>query len=388
MRVCVVCHEASLTGAPRIGFDIAAHLAGDHEVTLLAKKGGPLIDHAQYAGLRPAYRVLNTNHEVCDDTYRERVASAEELLGELEPDLLYVNSVASGEWCEAGKRADVPVVLHTHETRDSLPSLLSSVCTPRVLRFANLLVGASEQALDDIEALTNTRAAGRLGTGIFVDAEAVYAGARQTVPPPVNAGGEELTPGDRRVVAMCGLAQRRKGADIFLAVAERLPQYDFVWIGPWTPAETDLNGATHDRFAALRLRNFFYTQLTDNPYAHLESADAFVLTSREDPNPLVVAEALLLGCKVLAFAETGASVAMLERFGYALTGAPDAERLAAILPRILEDEPGAWHAAAADGARALVDGAGKLAQLQETLERLVEQAQIDGQTGSGKTKAA
>lgn len=380
MRVCVVCHEASLTGAPRIGFDIAAHLAGDHEVTLLAKKGGPLIDHAQYAGLRPAYRVLNTNHEVCDDTYRERVASAEELLGELEPDLLYVNSVASGEWCEAGKRADVPVVLHTHETRDSLPSLLSSVCTPRVLRFADLLVGASEQALDDIETLTNTRAAGRLGTGIFVDADAVYAGARQTVPPPVNAGGEELTLGDRRIVAMCGLAQRRKGADIFLAVAERLPQYDFVWIGPWTPAETDLNGATHDRFAALRLRNFFYTQLTDNPYAHLQSADAFVLTSREDPNPLVVAEALLLGCKVLAFADTGASVAMLERFGYALTGGPDAERLAAILPRILEDEPGAWHAAAAEGARAVVDGAGKLAQLQETLERLVEQAQVRART--------
>ena len=374
MRMCVVCHEASLTGAPRIGFDIAAHLARDHEVTLLAKKGGPLIDHPQYAELRHAYRVLNTNHEVCDDTYRQRVTSAVELLGELQPDLLYVNSVASGEWCEAGRQAEVPVVLHTHETRDSLPSLLSSVCTPRVLRFADLLVGASEQALDDIETLTNTRAAGRLGTGIFVDADAVYAGARQPVPPAVNANNEELTVrGERRIVAMCGLAQRRKGADIFLALAARLPQYDFVWIGPWTPAETDLNGATHSRFRALRLRNFFYTRLTDNPYAHLESADAFVLTSREDPNPLVVAEALLLGCKVLAFAETGASVAMLERFGYAFTGAPDAERLAAILPRILDVEPGAWHAAAAEGARALVDGAGKLAELQETLERLVEE---------------
>ena len=372
MRVCVVCHEASLTGAPRIGFDIAAHLARAHEVTLFAKKGGPLIDHPQYAGLRAAYRVLNTNHEVCDDTYRQRVASAVELLGELEPDLLYVNSVASGEWCEAGKQTGVPVVLHTHETRDSLPSLLSSVCTPRVLRFADLLVGASEQALDDIEALTNTRAAGRLGTGIFVDAAAVCAGARHSVPPAVNAAKEELTVrGDRRIVAMCGLAQRRKGADIFLAIAERLPQYDFVWIGPWTPAETDLNAATHERFAALRLRNFFYTRLTDNPYAHLDTADAFVLTSREDPNPLVVAEALLLGCKVLAFAETGASVAMLERFGYAFTGAPDAERLAAILPRILDEEPGAWHDGAAEGARALVDGAGKLAELQETLERLV-----------------
>lgn len=194
MHVCVVCHEASLTGAPRIGFDIAAHLARSHDVTLLAKKAGPLIDFAQYARLRSAYRVLNTNHEVCDQTYRQRVTFAAHLLGELDADLLYVNSVAAGEWCEAGKRAGIPVVLHTHETRDSLPSLLSSVCTPRVLRFTDLLIGASERALDDIEALTNTRAPRRMGIGIFVDADAVRAGADAPEPPAVNAGESHWPP--------------------------------------------------------------------------------------------------------------------------------------------------------------------------------------------------
>lgn len=384
MHVCVICHEASLTGAPRIGFDVAAHLARSHDVTLLAKKGGPLIEFPQYVHLRNSYRVLNTNHEVCDQTYRQRVAFAVDLLGDLNADVLYVNSVASGDWCEAGKQAGVHVVLHTHETSDSLPSLLSSVCTPRILRFTDLLVGASERALDDIEALTKTRAACRLGIGIFVDADAVFAGAEASEPPPVNARKEALaTHRDRRVVAMCGLAQRRKGADIFFAVAERLPQYDFVWIGPWTPAETDLNGPTHERFESLRLPNFFYTRLTDNPYAHLRRADAFVLTSREDPNPLVVAEALLLGRKVVAFSETGASVAMLERFGYALAGAPDAERLAAILPRILDDEAGAWQADVAEGVRALVDSASKLERLQETLEQLVKEGPKAGADRSG-----
>ena len=372
MHVCVVCHEASLTGAPRIGFDVAAHLARSHEVSLLAKKGGPLIDLPQYAPLRARYRVLHTSHEVCDHTYGRRVANAFETLGRIEADLLYVNSVASGDWCEAGRRAGVPVVLHTHETRDSLPSLLSSVCTPRILRFIDLLVGASGRALDDIEELTNTPVANRFDIGIFVDADAVLAGAEQPAPPPVNANGAPLAAdGNRLVVAMCGLAQRRKGADIFFAVAERLQQYDFVWIGPWTPEETDLNGPTHQRFEALKLANFFHTGLTDNPYAHLRRADAFVLTSREDPNPLVVAEALLLGRKVVAFSETGASAAMLERLGYALAGAPEAERLAAILPRILDHEAGAWQAATADRARALVDSGAKLEELQKTLERLV-----------------
>ena len=361
-----------MTGAPRIGFDIAAHLARHHRVTLLAKKAGPLVDFAEYAPLRAAYRVLNTNHEVCDKTYRQRVADAAEMLGELGADLLYVNSVASGEWCEAGKLAGVPVALHTHETRDSLPSLLSSVCTPRVLGFVDLLVGASGRALDDIEELTNSRVVNRLEIGIFVDAEAVRRGALRAEPPPVDANGKPLgAPGNRLAIAMCGLAQRRKGADIFFALAERLPQYDFVWIGPWTSAETPLNGPTLERFSSMKLANFFHTGLTDNPYAHLRRADAFVLTSREDPNPLVVAEALLLGRKVVAFTQTGASAAMLARFGYALTGAPDAERLAAVLPRILDEDAGAWLAAAADGARALVDGAAKLDHLQTALEELV-----------------
>lgn len=372
MHVCVVCHEASLTGAPRIGFDIAAHLARNHAVTLLAKKAGPLIEFPEYAGLRDAYRVLNTNHEVCDQTYRQRVTSAAELLGALDADVLYVNSVASGEWCEAGKQAGVPVALHTHETRDSLPSLLSSVCTPRVLRFTDLLVGASPRALDDLEALTNTHVANRLDIGIFVDVDAVRAGAARMEPAPVNAAGAPLAAAsDRRAVAMCGLAQRRKGADIFFNLAERLPQYDFVWIGPWTPAQAPLNGPTHERFAALQLPNFFHTGLTENPYAHLRRADAFVLTSREDPNPLVVAEALLLGRKVVAFTETGASAALLTRFGYALNGAPSAERLAALLPDILESEAGSWLADTAEGVRTFVDSAGKLDRLQSALEALV-----------------
>ena len=38
MRVCVVCHEASLTGAPRIGFDIALFLSHSHEVSFARKE--------------------------------------------------------------------------------------------------------------------------------------------------------------------------------------------------------------------------------------------------------------------------------------------------------------------------------------------------------------
>ena len=371
MRICVVCHEASLTGAPRIGFDIALFLADSHEVTLLVKSGGPLIDFPRYAKLWGSFRSLDTSHLVCDLTYKERVDHAMTILDELAPDVLYVNSIASGEWCEAGARAGVPVALHTHETGNSLPGLLSRICTPRILRWTDVLVGASQQTIDDVETLTGTSVKNHLNLGIFIDADTVLSQSELSVPDATNAKGYPLEPSDRPLIGMCGLAQPRKGADIFFDLAVRLPQYDFLWIGPWAPPETELNDEAHERYKSLECPNFYTSGLTENPYAYLRRIDTFILTSRQDPNPLVVAEALLLGKKVIAFSGTGASTAILASFGYAFTGSPDAERIAAVLPTIMEESDGAWRPKLTEKVRASVDGATKLGMLQEVLEQLV-----------------
>ena len=371
MRVCVVCHEASLTGAPRIGFDIALFLADSHEVSLLVKSGGPLIDFPRYTNLRGSFRSLDTSHLLCDLTYKERVDHAMAILAELAPDVLYVNSIASGEWCEAGARAGVPVALHTHEIGNTLPGLLSHICTPRILRWTDLLVGASQKAIDDVEILTGTSVKNHLNLGIFVDADTVLSQSELSVPGATNARRDPLEPSGRPLIGMCGLAQPRKGADIFFDLAVRLPQYDFLWIGPWAPPETELNDEPHEHFVLLERPNFYTTGLTENPYAYLRLIDTFLLSSREDPNPLVVAEALLLGKKVMAFSETGASTAILASFGYAFTGSPDAERIAAVLPTIMEEGDGAWRSKLTERVRASVDGTTKLGMLQEVLEQLV-----------------
>lgn len=371
MHICVVCHEASLTGAPRIGFDIALFLAGSHEVSLLAKSDGPLIELPRYARLRPSFHSLDTSHPLCDLTYKERVDQAIDMLGELAPDVLYVNSIASGEWCEAGARAGVPVALHTHEIGTSLPGLLSTICTPRILQWTDLLVGASQQALDDIEVLTGTSVKNHLNLGIFIDADTVLSQSGLHVPHPTNENGNLLEEDGRPLIGMCGLAQPRKGADIFLDLAVRLPQYDFLWIGPWAPPDTLLNDEAHARSQSLACPNFYTTGLTENPYAYLRRLDAFLLSSREDPNPLVVPEALLLGKKVMAFSKTGASVTMLASLGYAFTGPPDAQRIATVLPKIVEEDDGAWTSRLPARVRASVDGMAKLGMLQGVLEQLV-----------------
>ena len=338
------------------------------------KTGGPLLDQPRYAQLKATCRNVDPFLPACDLPYADRREQTIRILEEIRPDLLYVNSVAAGDWCEAGARIGAVVVLHTHEMRNSLPYLLSRVASPRLLEWVDLLVGASRTTLDDLQEVTGVRFENSLDFGIFIDTEAVLAQGEASVAPPVNAqgGSPDYT---RRMVAMCGHAQPRKGADIFFDLACRLPQYDFLWVGAWEPPDTLQNDAVLECYRSKSLENFYVTGLTQNPFAHLRSADAFLLTSREDPNPLVVAEVLLFGKKTIAFSETGDSKALLHRFGYVLSGAPDSERAAAILPAILEGEDGPWLSRLAGDAKSEVDGAKKLAGLQRILEDLAERRQ-------------
>ena len=365
MHICVVCHESSLTGAPRIGFDIALHLSGTFEVTLVSKKDGPLISFSKYQGLKDRYVVTDTNHEISSMTYGQRVDCASGLLKELAVDLLYVNSVAASDWCEGGRRAGVPVVLHVHETRKSLPSLLSSVGTPGVLQYVDLLVGASQAAIDDIKELTGADVGMEHNFGIFVDVGEVVGGSKQPVPPVFNVMGDKMG-WDRPVVAMCGLAQPRKGSDIFLEIARRLEELDFLWIGPWMPKEAPLNRECHAHLESLALGNLYYSGLTDNPYAYLRGIDTFLLTSREDPNPLVVAEAMLLKRKVVVFSDTGSSRLLAERFGYVLAGHPSVDRAVDLLPGIVRSS-GRWLEDEYDELLNTVSGERRLNELEKIL---------------------
>ena len=370
MRICVVCHEASLTGAPKVGFDVALFLSESHEVHLVVKTGGRLLEQPRYAELAATHRNVETHQDVCKLSYAERVDHAVGVLEEIRPDLLYVNSTLAADWCEAGALLKAAVVLHVHEGKAGLPAVFSQIAPPRCVGWVDLLVGASRAALDGVEEITGVRFENRLDFGIYVDAGAILAQSEMRADPPVNARG--VSPGGgRRVVAMSGLAQPRKGPDIFFDLARRLPRYDFLWIGPWEPPDTTLNGPTVERYRSRPLDNFYVTGLTDNPYAYLRGTDVFVLTAREDPNPLVVVEALLLGKKVVAFSRTGSSRVLLDRFGYVLTGDPDSKRAAEMLPAIMEGEGGAWLSRLAHDVRSELDGRNRLSGLRDRLEDLV-----------------
>lgn len=107
------------------------------------------------------------------------------------------------------------------------------------------------------------------------------------------------------VIGFLGRLSHEKGPDIFLAAAARLsnqPELEWV-IGGAGPEEDELRRQAAEIPASVRFAGWI-----SDPQEFLSSVDVFALTSRTEAVPLVLAEALVAGCRVVA-SEAGEGVA-------------------------------------------------------------------------------
>ena len=119
------------------------------------------------------------------------------------------------------------------------------------------------------------------------------------------------------VVSGSGYASQRKGFDFFVELSHTfknrfpdLPVY-FRWVGK---VSEKLMNIVHEQAEKNEQEaNLILTGEMENPYPFYNQSSVFVLTSREDPFPLVVLEHALLGKPVICFDKgTGSSEFVME----------------------------------------------------------------------------
>ena len=117
---------------------------------------------------------------------------------------------------------------------------------------------------------------------------------------------------DAEIVLNVGYADLRKGVDIFLALAEQIarlrPGAVFLWLGdahpylePWLKFDIERRG----------LNNVRLLPFDEDVGLWFGGADVFLSTSREDPFPSVVLEALSVGLPVVAIEDSGGHAALI-----------------------------------------------------------------------------
>jgi glycosyltransferase involved in cell wall biosynthesis len=110
---------------------------------------------------------------------------------------------------------------------------------------------------------------------------------------------------DEFLVLGAGFGHIRKGFDFFLQIARRMigPKIHFVWVGD---IEFLLKTYLAPEMQALqKTGRFHHIPFTDDVQKYFSAADVFALTSREDPYPTVVMEALAAGVPCVAFEGSG-----------------------------------------------------------------------------------
>jgi len=302
----IIGHDASLTGAPIVLLNFVKWLVHEKNepVFIILKKGGPLLNSYKALGNlyvwetdlgeKPIFfRILN---RIIDLQKRRKKRIVKNAL-QNKPSLILSNTVVNGDIIEMFESQNIPVINWVHELENVIQLFNKEKGSDKSLQYSDHIIAASEAVKGNLILNHNIPA-----ENISVFYEMV-------------AGRKELPHTGNKpdfVVGGCGTLIHRKGFDLFLQVAhiiinkKEIKNIRFVWIGG------DENSYSYKEFkreiGLLNLEPYItITGETTDPFAYYNSLDLFLMTSREDPFPLVNIEAAQCGLPIICFDKSGGS---------------------------------------------------------------------------------
>ena len=124
-------------------------------------------------------------------------------------------------------------------------------------------------------------------------------------------------PNDSNIIMNCAYGDLRKGIDIFFEIAKKMiktnPRNHFLWIGNVDPVYKKWMDSDMKKLG-IEL-NIHFVGYINETEIYFRGSDIFLLTSREDPFPSVVLDALKTETPVLSFEKTGGVPELNEMIG-------------------------------------------------------------------------
>lgn len=298
--VMICLHEMSQTDTPAVGLDLVRQAGQTHNVAVATLRGGALLDQ---------FLPLCCSVLITENPLREMPYVPAEVFGQI--DYAILNSVECALFIHPLVAQDIPFAAYIHEYADCTFPPWKSAYTAA---FANLLVFSAEHVRESWQ--------GRLADVTFDTAndstimphrpliegqvtEIRRIEARRTLG---KALGRDLT--NARIICGAGHVQWRKGTDIFVQAAQACSDIDsetvFVWIGDGRNHQDMGFGAWFDYHlrqvgANRKDSNLFFLPAGALYLDVVDAADAMFLSSRLDPLPNAVFDAVQRGCQVVCF---------------------------------------------------------------------------------------
>lgn len=305
-RVLFVSHEATRTGAPKIILNILKHFSQscDIQCETVLQSGGHLATEFGDHSIVDCFNLSPGNQTDLQKRVARVVCREKSNL----PILAICNSMESRMTAVQLSQQGIPCVSLVHE----LPSSYTEEDYQFVFEASQKVVFPAHAVRDAAGAksplppgksivLSQGLLDPNFGTGIT--REKAHAQIRAELNIPKNAF----------IVLGCGTLDLRKGIDHYAAIARRVVETNhsnipihFVWVGEgprWTHSTHHYVQLDIDKSKAKDFVHFIGERVDVEPY--FAGSDAFMMSSRVDPFPCVIHEAMATSLPVITFDNSG-----------------------------------------------------------------------------------
>lgn len=306
-RVLFVSHEATRTGAPKIILNILKHFAKncDIQCETILQAGGHLA--SEFEAHSETLDCFNMTKDQSEEI-NKRVAQFVDREKDNPPVLAICNSMESRFIAKEIAGKDIPVIMLVHE----LPSSYSEEDYQSVYETATKVIFPAHHVREAADEKTPVPVAKSivLSQGLL-NPEFGKGTSRDIAYSQIR--NELNLPEKSFIVLGCGTLDLRKGIDHYAAIARRVTELNrsttpihFVWVGEgprWTHSTYHYVQLDLNKSRARDHVHFIGERANVEPY--FMGADTFLMSSRVDPFPCVIHEAMASSLPVITFDQAG-----------------------------------------------------------------------------------
>ncbi|MHC0442743.1 glycosyltransferase [Flavobacterium sp. 3-210] len=337
MKILFISHDASRTGAPMVLFHFLKWLRLNQleiQADLLVLKGGNLerdfkeIVHYYFNyEIKTESKRLNRKERLLLKLgWLKRPNLKDKFLIELSQnnyDLVYANTIASVKFAYELilKNKSAKFIVHLHELNAIIRLMLPDF--NNYTDLIDLYITPAQIVKDNL--LTNW-AVSESKIEVVYEFASISGIEEHTNERKGNNKREEF------VIGASGTVHWRKGHDIFIQVARYISQirpeinFKFIWVGKISKTEQLI--VEEDLLKLGLIDKVFFVGEVETPEDYYKDFDVFLMTSREDPFPLVCIEVGILGKPIISFEKAVGTNEVLQQGGGFIVPYLDIEEMA------------------------------------------------------------
>jgi glycosyltransferase involved in cell wall biosynthesis len=311
-RILFISHEATLTGAPILLLHLARLLQEktDYKTDFLLKKGGVLEADFNRSGKTTVLyreadsltmRIVRKLSRMVHRIFLRRAIR--------NYDLIVSNTITNGDIHDL-LQGHPNICTYIHELSHTIKSSTLKKDVENVLQHTRMFFVPSQAVKEHLHQHYHINIKNIRQLPYFIpDNYSVKERSRKKMRERSGFHEEDF------VVGGMGSPGWRKGTDVFLQIARKAlvnnSSLKFVWCGG-EPGTGSWLGMQHDITNSGLESSFTLIPAQRNSLEIMASYDLFFLSSREDPYPLVVLEAAMMGLPVICFDKSGGAVEFVQ----------------------------------------------------------------------------